>query len=98
MISTSLTPPSTDGTESACNVGDPGLIPESGTSLGEGNGTPLQYSCLGNPMEGGLGGYSSWGHKESGMTDRLKPTKLQKCQGHKIQRWKNCQEERRFRT
>ena len=41
MISTSLTPPSTDGTESACNVGDPGLIPESGTSLGEGNGTPL---------------------------------------------------------
>ena len=41
MISTSLTPPNTDGTESACNVGDLGSIPGSGTSPGEGNGTPL---------------------------------------------------------
>ena len=31
--------------------GDSGLIPESGRSLGEGNGNPLQYSCLGNPMD-----------------------------------------------
>ena len=38
---------------SACNVGDPGLIPGSGRSPGEGNGNPLQYSCLENPMEGG---------------------------------------------
>ena len=38
---------------SACNVGDPGSIPESGRSPGEGNGTPLQYSCLENPMDGG---------------------------------------------
>ena len=36
--------------ESACN-GDPGLIPGSGRSPGEGNGNPLQYSCLGNPMD-----------------------------------------------
>ena len=35
------------------NVGDPGLIPGSGRSLGEGNGNPLQYSCLGNPMDRG---------------------------------------------
>ena len=38
---------------SAWNVGDSGLIPESGRSPGEGNGNPLQYSCLENPMEGG---------------------------------------------
>ena len=38
---------------SACNTGDPGLIPESGRSPGEGNGNPLQYCCLENPMEGG---------------------------------------------
>ena len=38
---------------SAWNAGDLGLIPGSGRSPGEGNGTPLQYSCLENPMEGG---------------------------------------------
>jgi len=38
---------------SACNVEDPGLIPVSGRSPGEGNGSPLQYSCLENPMEEG---------------------------------------------
>ena len=37
----------------ACNVGDLGLIPGSGRSPGEGNGNPLQYSCLENPMVGG---------------------------------------------
>ena len=35
------------------NVGDTGLIPGSGRSLGEGNGNPLQYSCLGNLMDRG---------------------------------------------
>ena len=35
------------------NEGDTGLIPESGRSPGEGNGTPLQYPCLENPMDGG---------------------------------------------
>ena len=38
---------------SACNAGDLGSIPGSGRSPGEGNGTPLQYSCLENPMDGG---------------------------------------------
>ena len=37
------------GKESACNAGDPGLIPGSGISAGEGIGYPLQYSCLENP-------------------------------------------------
>ena len=38
---------------SACNVGDLGSIPGSGRSAGEGNGNPLQYSCLENPMDRG---------------------------------------------
>ena len=38
---------------SASNAGDLGLIPGSGRSSGEGNGNPLQYSCLENPMDGG---------------------------------------------
>ena len=38
---------------SAYNAGDPGSIPGSGRSPGEGNGNPLQYSCLENPMDGG---------------------------------------------
>ena len=45
-----------DGSEdkaSACHVGDPGLIPGLGRSPGEGNGNPLQYSCLENPMDRG---------------------------------------------
>ena len=36
-----------------CNAGDMGSIPGLGRFLGEGNGNPLQYSCLENPMEGG---------------------------------------------
>ena len=42
-----------DGKESVCNVGDQSLIPGSGRSLGEGNGNPLQYSCLENPKNRG---------------------------------------------
>ena len=76
-------PGSSDGKESACNVVDLGLIPGSGKSPGEGNGTPLQYSYLENPMITGtwqatvhgeshdhrnLAGYSPWAHEESDMT------------------------------
>ena len=43
-------PSGSDVKESACNAGDPGSIPESGRSPGEGYGIPLQYSCLDNPM------------------------------------------------
>ena len=46
-------PYSSVGKKSACNAGDPGSIPGSGRSLGEGNGNPLQYSCLENPMDSG---------------------------------------------
>ena len=41
------------GKESTCNTEDPGSIPSSGRSPGEGNGNPLQYSCLENPMDRG---------------------------------------------
>ena len=53
--STSFTgfPGGSVGKESACNAGDPGSIPGWGRSPGEGNGYPLQYSCLENPMDRG---------------------------------------------
>ena len=41
------------GKESVCNAGDPGSIPGSGRSPGEGNGNPLQDSCLENSMDNG---------------------------------------------
>ena len=44
-------PSSSDGKTYACNAGDPASIPGSGRSPGEGNGNPLQYPCLENPMD-----------------------------------------------
>ena len=46
-------PGGSEGKASACNAGNPGSIPWSGRSPGEGNGNPLQYSCLENPMDRG---------------------------------------------
>ena len=46
-------PGGSDGKVLACNEGDLGSIPGSGRSPGEGNGNPLQYSCLENSMDGG---------------------------------------------
>ena len=46
-------PPSLVGKESACHAGDLGLIPGLGQSPGEGNGNPLKYSYLENPMDRG---------------------------------------------
>ena len=63
----------------AGNTGEAGLILGSGRSSGGGNGNPLQYSCLGNPMDRG-----AWwvtvhgGHKESDMTQQLSMHKCQK--------------------
>ena len=50
---TSLVPGGSEVKGSASNAGDPGSIPGSGRSPGEGNGNPLWYSCLENPMDGG---------------------------------------------
>ena len=44
-------PGGSEGKASGCNAGDLGSIPGSGRSPGEGNGNPLQYSCLENPMD-----------------------------------------------
>ena len=46
-------PGGSDGKAPAYNVGDPGSNPGSGRSPGGGNGNPIQYSCLDNPMDGG---------------------------------------------
>ena len=46
-------PGGSDGKESACSAGDLGSIPGSGESPGEGNGNPLQYSCLENSVDRG---------------------------------------------
>ena len=60
------------GKESACNAGDLNSIPGSGRFPGEGNGNPLQYSCLDESHgQRTLAGYSPWGHKESGTTEPL---------------------------
>ena len=60
------------GKASAYNVGELGSIPGSGRSPREGNGNPLQYSYLENPMDGGTWlGYSPWGHKELDTTEQL---------------------------
>ena len=57
-----------DGKASAYNAGDPGSIPGSGRSAGEGNGNPLQHSCLENPMHGEekLDGLQSMGSQRVG--------------------------------
>ena len=57
------------GKESSYNAGDTSLIPESGRSSGDGNGNPLQYSCLENPMDRGASKVTVHGvAKESDMT------------------------------
>ena len=53
-------PYGSDGKESTCNAGEPGLIPVSGRPPGEGNGYPLQYSGLENSMDGGAWIEKSW--------------------------------------
>ena len=77
-------PGGSDRKESACNVGDLGLIPGLGRSLGGGHGNPFQYSCLENPCgQGNLAGYSPWSHKELDMTER------QSTHTFKITMWSN---------
>ena len=66
-------PAGSEGKESACSVGDEGSIPGLGRSPEEGNGYPLQYSCLGSSMDGG-----AWqatvhgGPKELNTAEQLK--------------------------
>ena len=75
-------PGGSDGNESACNVGEPGLIPELGRSPGEGNGYPLKYSWVlkvrywsiltwRTPWTEEFGGLNPWGLKELDTTEWL---------------------------
>ena len=59
------------GKESACNAGDLGSLPGSGSSPGEGNDYPLQYSCLENFIDRGAWWATVWwGHKgQTGLSD-----------------------------
>ena len=58
------------------NAEDEGSTPGSGRSPGEGNGNPLQCSCLGNAMDRGAWRATPWGHKESDMTEQLNVMRL----------------------
>ena len=65
----------------ASSVGDVGLIPVSGRSPGDGNGNPLQYSCLENPMDRG-----AW----QAMVHRVSKSQMQLSNFHFLQRKKKC--------
>ena len=62
-------PGGSEGKESACNAGELGSILGLGRPPGEGNGNPLQYSCLKIPWTEEPGGLSPWGCKELDMTE-----------------------------
>ena len=64
------------GKESACNAGDLDLNPGMGRSPGEGNGKPLQYSCLENPMDRGAWQATYHEVTESDTTEGLSLTKF----------------------
>ena len=63
-------PGGSDSKESAMQESS-GSIPRSGRSLGEGNGNPLQYSCVESQEQRNLVGWSPWGYKESDTTEWL---------------------------
>ena len=70
--------PQSHGKQSACNAGDPASIPGLGRFPGEGNGNPLQYSCLENPHgQRNLAGYSAWAHKELDTIEPLTHTHIE---------------------
>ena len=73
------------GKESACNERDPGSVLGSKRSPGEGNGYPLQYSCLENSMDTGAwqATVHPWGHKESDTTERLTHRDTQDFNSHR---------------
>ena len=70
-------PGGSDSQESACNVGDLGLIPGSGRSSGEEHDNPLQYSCLENPMH--RGAWWATVHRVAESWTQLKRLSMHTC-------------------
>ena len=81
-------PGGSDGKESACKAGDLGSMLGLGRSPGEGNGYPLQYSCLENSMTEEAAGLQPMGCKESDMTVQL--TNIKKKKKIEISQNTNC--------
>ena len=71
-------PGGSDSKESACHTGDVGLIPGLGRSPGEGNGNPLQYSCLENPLD--RGAWQAIVHRVAKSQTRLKQLSTMVCE------------------
>ena len=69
-------PDSSDSKASSCNAGDPGSIPGLGRSRGEGNGNPVQYFCLENPMDGEAWQAIVHGVVELDTTEQLTPSQF----------------------
>ena len=69
-----------DSKESACNAGNAGLIPRSRRSPGEGNGNPLQYSCLENCMD--IGAWWATVHGVAKELDTTATARVQMCRRH----------------
>ena len=83
------------GKESACHAGDVGSIPGSGGSPGEGNGIPVQYSCLGNPMDSGARrGLQSLGLQRVGHDWATKPSPPP--HSSPLPAWLTCTSQSRF--
>ena len=81
-----VTPGGSEVKVSACNAGDLGSIPGSGRSPGEGNGNPLQYSCLENPTDGGAWWPTVYGVAKSGtrLSDFSSLPSLQALAAHTL--------------
>ena len=84
-------PGSSDGKDSACNVGDQSSIPGLGRSPGEGNGNPLQYSCLENPWTEKLSGLQLMGSQRVRHNWANKYFDIVKCKTYYVLRamWEN---------
>ena len=78
-------PSSSVNKELTCNAGDPGLIPMSGKSPGEGKGNPFEYSCLGNPMDSGTWQAAVHGVARVGHELVTKPQPPSTCRGKHAQ-------------
>ena len=78
-------PGGSDSKESTCSAGGPGSIPGLRRSPGEGNGNPLQYSCLENPhSQRSLASYSPRGHQELNTTEQLTLAASRQHPGHPV--------------